>query len=157
MDRKPPGLDSAFGRNVTKYMARLHVFLYRRTGGRIGARHRIGPALFKPVPRLLLDHVGRSSGTAYTTPLLYLEDGGDLVVVASSGGMKNDPQWYRNLMAAPDTTVQVGPDVRRVHATTVSSAEREQLWPRLVELYSDYASYQSWTDREIPVVRLTPR
>ena len=124
MDRKPPGLDSAFGRNVTKYMARLHVFLYRHTGGRIGGRHRIGPAMFKPVPRLLLDHVGRSSGTAYTTPLLYLEDGADLVVVASSGGMKHDPQWYRNLMAAPDTTVQVGPDVRRVLRACLRAAPR---------------------------------
>lgn len=157
MDRKPPGLDSAFGRNVTKYMAKTHVFLYRRTGGRIGGTHRLGPALFKPVPRLLLDHVGRSSGRTYTTPLIYLRDGTDLVVVASSGGMKDDPQWYRNLMAAPDTTVQVGPDVRRVHARTATPDERARLWPRLVEMYSDYDSYQSWTEREIPVVLLSPR
>ena len=157
MDRKPPGLDSAFGRTLTKYMAKTHVLLYRRTGGRIGGTHRIGPALRKPVPRLLLDHVGRSSGKAYTTPLLYLEDGPDLVVVASSGGMRNDPQWYRNLMASPDTTVQVGRDVRRVHARTATPDERARLWPRLVEMYADYASYQSWTEREIPVVVLSPR
>lgn len=157
MADKPKGLDSGFAKAVTKYMAKSQTWVYRRTGGRIGATHRIGAGFKKPVPTLLLDHVGRTSGTAYTTPLLYLVDGADLVVVASSGGMAKNPQWYRNLMAHPDTQVQVKADVRPVHARTASTEERAALWPRLVDLYADYASYQSWTDREIPVVVLEPR
>lgn len=153
---KPKGLDSAFVLALTKYMSRTQTWVYRRTGGRIGATHRIGAGFRKPVPTLLLDHVGRTSGTAYTTPLLYLRDGDDVVVVASSGGMANDPQWYRNLVACPETTVQIRSDVRPVRARTAGPEERARLWPRLVELYADYASYQSWTDREIPVVVLSP-
>lgn len=153
----PKGLNSSFAKNVTKYMARAQTWVYRRTGGRVGAQHRIGAGFRKPVPTLLLDHVGRTSGKRYTTPLLYLVDGADLVVVASSGGMANDPQWYRNLMAHPDTQVQVRSEVRRVRARTASPDERAALWPRLVDLYADYDSYQSWTDRVIPVVVLEPR
>ena len=154
---KPKGLDSGFALAATKYMSRLQTFFYKKTGGRIGATHRIGAGFKKPVPTLLLDHVGRTSGTAYTTPLLYLVDGADLVVVASSGGMAKDPQWYRNLVAHPDTTVQVRAERRDVRARTASPEERAALWPRLVDLYADYDSYQSWTDRVIPVVVLEPR
>jgi deazaflavin-dependent oxidoreductase (nitroreductase family) len=157
MAQKPRGLDSGFAKTVTKYMARTQTWVYRRTDGRIGATHRIGAGFRKPVPTLLLDHVGRSSGKAYTTPLLYLVDGADLVVVASSGGMARDPQWYRNLMARPETTVQIRSEVRPVRARTASPEERAALWPRLVDLYADYDSYQGWTDREIPVVVLEPR
>lgn len=157
MPEKPPGLDSGFAKAVTKYMARAQTWVYRRTGGRIGATHRIGAGFRKPVPTLLLDHVGRSSGTSYTTPLLYLVDGADLVVVASSGGMAKDPQWYRNLVASPDTHVQIRSEVRPVRARTASPEERAALWPRLVDLYADYESYQGWTHREIPVVVLEPR
>lgn len=155
--QKPKGLDSGFALAVTKYMSRAQTWVYRRTGGRIGAQHRIGAGFKKPVPTLLLDHVGRTSGKAYTTPLLYLVDGADLVVVASSGGMAKDPQWYRNLLAHPDTTVQVRAERRAVRARTASPEERAALWPRLVDLYADYESYQSWTDRVIPVVVLSPR
>lgn len=157
MPEKPRGLDSGFAKAVTKYLARAQTWVYRRTGGRVGATHRIGAGFRKPVPTLLLDHVGRSSGTSYTTPLLYLVDGADLVVVASSGGMAKHPQWYRNLMASPDTQVQIRSEVRPVRARTASPEERAALWPRLVDLYADYESYQGWTDREIPVVVLGPR
>lgn len=157
MAQAPKGLNSPVALAVTKYMSRAQTWVYKRTNGRIGATHRVGAAFRKPAPTLLLDHVGRTSGTAYTTPLLYLVDGADLVVVASSGGMANDPQWYRNLMAHPDTSVQVRAEVRPVRARTASTEERAALWPRLLDLYADYASYQSWTDREIPVVVLEPR
>ena len=109
------------------------------------------------MPTLLLDHRGRTSGTTYTTPLLYLLDGPDVVVVASQGGLPRDPQWYRNLVAQPDTQVQIRSEVRRVRARTATPEERAALWPRLVELYSDFANYQRWTDREIPVVICAPR
>jgi deazaflavin-dependent oxidoreductase (nitroreductase family) len=118
---------------------------------------RVGSAFRKPVPVLLLDHVGRKSGTKFTTPLLYLDDGPDLVVVASQGGMATNPQWYRNLLAAPDTQVQVGAELRRVRARVAAEDERAALWPRLVELYADFDNYAAWTDRVIPVVILEPR
>jgi len=157
MAEPPGGLNSPLTRKVMKYAGRAHVAVYRATKGRIGATWGVGSALRKPVPTLLIDHVGNKSGRTYTTPLLYLLDGPDVVVVASTGGMAKDPQWYRNLMDHPDTQVQIRGDVRRVRARTASPEERAALWPRLVEMYADYDSYQSWTDREIPVVICEPR
>ena len=161
---RPPGLDSPVTAKAIKYGARLHVPVFRLTRGRIGSRWRIGAGWHRPVPTLLLDHVGRTSGRRYTTPLLYLEDGpvGDprnrLVVVASRGGLPTHPQWYRNLLVTPDTTVELrGEGARAVRARVASPTERAALWPRLVDLYADFATYQSWTDREIPVVVLEPR
>jgi deazaflavin-dependent oxidoreductase (nitroreductase family) len=84
-------------------------------------------------------------------------DGADVVIVASQGGRPEDPQWYRNLVANPDTFVEIGADRRAVRAVTAGPDERARLWPKLVELYADFDNYQSWTDREIPVVVLKPR
>ncbi len=154
---KPAGLNAPYARTFLKYLGRAHVACYRRTGGRIGGRWRVGAALRKPVPILLLDHVGRTSGAPYTTPLLHLRDGQDAIVVASSGGMDREPQWYRNLMAHPDTSIQIGSTVRKVHARTAGATERARLWPLLVDVYADFASYETWTDREIPVVICEPR
>lgn len=155
---KPKGLDKPVVGKIIKYGARAHVPVFRLTNGRIGGKWRIGAGWKKPVPVLLLDHVGRKSGTPFTTPLLFLEDGPRLVVVGSQGGLPKNPQWFHNLVAAPDTTVHVPrKGVRRVHARVAEPDERAALWPRLVDLYADFASYQSWTDREIPVVVLEPR
>ena len=105
----------------------------------------------------MLGHTGRKSGTSYTTPLLYLRDGDDVVVVASQGGMPKNPQWYRNLVDSPDTWIQIGNDRSNVRAHTASADERARLWPQLAQLYADFANYQSWTERVIPVVVLEPR
>ena len=142
---------------IFRYVGRAQVWIYRKTGGRIGEKWRVGAGFRKPVPTLLLDHVGRKSGTSFTVPLLYLRDGSDIVVVASQGGRPEHPQWYRNLMANPDTQVQIGPERRAVHAVIADTAARERLWPKLVELYADFDTYQSWTEREIPVIVLQPR
>ena len=154
---KPDGLDHPVVPKVMKYAGKAHVRVYRLTKGRIGGKWRIGAGWKKPVPTLLLDHVGRKSGKQFTTPLLYLLDGPNVVIVASQGGLPRNPQWYANLMATPDTKVQIKGEVRAVRAHTADAAERAALWPRLVELYADFENYQSWTDREIPVVVLTPR
>jgi F420H(2)-dependent quinone reductase len=107
---------------------------------------------------LLLDHVGAKSGTKRTTPLLYFRDGESLVIVASKGGFPKHPAWYHNLMANPDTTVQVGNEKRPVHARTANPEEHERLWPRAVKSYSGYADYQARSKgREIPLVILEPR
>jgi deazaflavin-dependent oxidoreductase (nitroreductase family) len=154
---RPDGLDSPRTVTFIKYMAKAQVKVFRLTNGRIGSNWRIGAGASKPVPTLLLDHVGRKSGKRFTTPLLYLEDGADLVVVASQGGLPNNPQWYANVMAQPEVTVHVRRQgVRRVLAHEAVGEERAELWPRLVELYADFAKYAEWTDREIPVLVLEP-
>lgn len=156
--QRPGGLDSPHTVTLIKYMAKVQVKLFRWTKGRIGSKWRIGAGMRNPVQTLLLEHVGRKSGTRFTTPLLYLVDGPDLVVVASQGGLPKNPQWYPNLMAAPDTVVHLKGEMnRRVRARTASPAEREVLWPKLVALYADFEKYTEWTDREIPVVVLSPR
>jgi F420H(2)-dependent quinone reductase len=131
----------------------VHTWLYRASGGRIGHRvPGVGP------PMLLLDHAGAKSGAKRTSPLLYIPDGEDVVIVASKGGYPNHPAWFHNLKAHPDTTVQIGDELRRVHARVATPEERERLWPRVVGAYSGYADYQARSKgREIPLVILEPR
>lgn len=157
LEKRKQALANPTTAKVIKYMARAQVRVFKLTGGRIGSKWRIGAGFRKPVPTLLLHHVGRKSGTRFTTPLLYLVDGANLVVVASQGGLPKNPQWYPNLVAGPDTTVQVRTETRPVRAHTASPGERAELWPKLVELYADFDVYQQCTDREIPVVVLEPR
>lgn len=79
------------------------------------------------------------------------------MIVASKGGYPKHPAWFHNLKANPDTTVQVGREKRAVRARVATAAERERLWPKLVEMYRDYAAYQRRADREIPLVILERR
>lgn len=131
----------------------LHTLVYRASGGRIGQRL---PGLSGPI--LLLDHVGAKSGAKRTSPLLYFRDGDDVVIVASKGGYPKHPAWFHNLRANPDTTIQVGPERRQVHARVATPEERERLWPRAVETYRGYAEYQARSKgREIPLVILERR
>ena len=157
MDEKPPNLDGEFARRVIKLMAKVNVALYRLTRGRIGGNWRIGAGWRDPVPICLVEHRGRRTGKLRTTPLCYLPDGNRVVVVASQAGRPRHPLWFRNIEADPEVTVQIKGDRRPMRARTASPPERAELWPRLVDLYSDYDSYQSWTDREIPVVIIEPR
>jgi deazaflavin-dependent oxidoreductase (nitroreductase family) len=130
----------------------LHTLVYRATGGRIG---HTGPGL---PSMLLLDHVGAKSGTGRTSPLLYFRDGEDVVIVASKGGFPQHPAWYHNLMANPETTVQIGSEKRRVRARRATPEERERLWPVALKQYRGYADYQARSKgREIPLVILEPR
>ena len=128
-----------------------HTLAYRATRGLVG--HHI-PGIG---PMLLLDHVGAKSGVRRTSPLLYLRDGDDLVVVASKGGFPKHPAWLHNLKANPDTVVQVGSERRQVHARVATAAERPRLWDAAVAVYPTYADYQRRTEREIPLVVLERR
>jgi deazaflavin-dependent oxidoreductase (nitroreductase family) len=130
---------------------RGHAALYRATGGRIGGRVPGLPSL------LLLDHVGRQSGKRRTTPLVYMPDGDNLVIVASKGGHPADPGWMQNLRAHPDTEVQVGRARLKVHAREASPEERRRLWPRAVAYNPHWGRYRQRTSREIPLVLLEPR
>jgi F420H(2)-dependent quinone reductase len=157
-EERPDGLDSPRAITFIKYMSRAQVAVFKATNGRIGNTWRIGAGWKKPVPVLLLEHVGRKSGKAFVAPLLYMEDGRDVIVVASQGGLPKNPQWYANLAAHPDTRISLkGERDRPVRARTATPDERERLWPRLVEMYDDFAKYEKWTERTIPVVVLEPR
>ena len=129
-----------------------HTWLYRATGGRVG--HSI-PGVAGKI--LLLDHVGAKSGKLRTAPLLYVDDGKDLVIVASKGGFPKHPAWFHNLVANPDTVVQVGNERRPVHARVATPEERDRLWRLAVAGYHGYEDYRVRTDREIPLVVLEPR
>jgi F420H(2)-dependent quinone reductase len=153
---RPKGLDSPLVPKVIRVMSRAHVWLYRRSRGRLAGRWRVGSAFPRGVPVCLLTTRGRRSGRRRTTPLLYLDDGDRVVVVASQGGLPRHPQWYLNLQADPHVVVQRGAAVREMLARTADDIERARLWPRLVSLYRDYDAYQSWTDRVIPVVVCEP-
>ena len=157
-DERPPGLDSPVTSKLIKYGSKAQVRVFRLTNGRIGSTWRVGAGFRKPVPVLLLEHLGRKSGKVFTAPLLYLENGADLVIVASQGGLPKNPQWYANLVAHPETVVHLPTEKgRRVRARVATDEERAELWPRLVELYADFAKYAAWADRKIPVVVLEPR
>jgi F420H(2)-dependent quinone reductase len=131
---------------------RAHLLAYRVTGG-LGPIGRIGGA-----PFLLLHHVGARSGEERVSPLIYLEDRDRLVIVASKGGTDRHPAWLHNLRAYPSTTVEVGRERRSVRAREATSAERENLWPRLDAIYPPYADYRRRAaPRRIPLVILEPR
>ena len=136
---------------VLSRLMNVHGKVYRATRGRIGHR-------FPGVPPIcLIDHVGSKSGTKRTSPLLYIEDGDDVVIVASKGGYEKSPAWFYNLKANPETTVQIGPEIRKVHAHVATDEERERLWPMATAVYPAYDDYQARTERKIPLVILSPR
>ena len=136
-------------RRVLTVVSRLHVALYGATGGRLGGRV-AGASV------LLLTTTGRRSGKRRTTPLLYVQDAGRYVVVASVGGAPKHPAWYLNLRDNPAATIQVGARSIDVSATTASTEERKRLWALATQMYAGYDDYQARTSREIPVVVLTP-
>jgi deazaflavin-dependent oxidoreductase (nitroreductase family) len=138
---------------VLQRAAGLHTRAYQATGGRVGQNiPGIGGKM------CLLDHVGAKSGTKRTTPLLYVEDGEDVVIVASKGGFPKHPAWFHNLKANPDTAVQIGPEHRAVHARVAKPEERDRLWAKAVKAYSGYDDYAARSKgREIPLVVLEPR
>jgi deazaflavin-dependent oxidoreductase (nitroreductase family) len=111
---------------------------------------------WRGVPTLLLTVIGRRTGTPRRTALIYGEDGDRYVVVASKGGAREHPQWYRNLQANPEVEVQVGPRVLKAVARTADPDEKARLWPLMARIWPDYEAYQQRTDRDIPVVVLEP-
>jgi deazaflavin-dependent oxidoreductase (nitroreductase family) len=138
------------GRTMARGFMRTAVWLYRRSGGRIGGRVR-GASV------LLLTTTGRRSGRPWTVPVMYQGEGDGWVVIASNGGSDRHPAWWLNLRARPEGTVQVGAETFPVAATRVSGAERERLWRKMADAYPGYDAYLKKTDRKMPVVLLTRR
>ncbi|MBW8827540.1 MAG: nitroreductase family deazaflavin-dependent oxidoreductase [Acidobacteria bacterium] len=123
---------------------------FRANAGKVG-----GP--FEGMPVLLLHHKGAKTGTERVNPLAYNQDGDRLFVIASKGGAPTNPDWFHNLKAHPETTVEVGAEVKPVTARVAEGAEREQLWERQKAEFPQFAEYEKGTDRTIPVVILEPR
>jgi len=133
-----------------KRWSRAHRILFKVTRGYLGNR-------LVHNDMCLLTTTGRRSGKTHTVPLLYLQDGDRLVLIASYGGRDRYPDWYLNLSADPSVGVQKPhASPHRAIARTASHDERDIWWPRIVEAYDGYEVYQSRTEREIPVVFLEP-
>ncbi len=115
------------------------------------------PPSWSGSPLLLLHHRGAKSGVERVNPVAYLEDGDRYVVFASKAGAPTNPAWYHNLMAHPETTIEVGSETLDVIAGEVSGAERDRLFGIQAERSPQFAEYQDKTDRLIPVVVLSPR
>jgi deazaflavin-dependent oxidoreductase (nitroreductase family) len=134
-----------------KTMSRVHQAIVHLSGGAV-----LGSAFGMPVVEL--HTVGRKSGrprsTMLTAPVV---DGDTVVLVASKGGDDRDPDWYRNLTANPDVELTISGRRRPMRARPASAQEKAELWPRVVAAFHGYASYQSRTGRDIPLVICEPR
>jgi deazaflavin-dependent oxidoreductase (nitroreductase family) len=122
---------------------------FHANGGVVG-----GP--FEGKPMILIHHRGAKSGTEYTAPLVYTLDGDNYVIIASKGGAPDDPQWFRNLVANPETIVEVGTETIPVRARVTEGEERARLYRAQADEMPNFDEYAKATTREIPVVVLQP-
>ena len=127
----------------------IHIFLYRRTGGRLGGR-------IQGLDVLLLTTKGHRTGKARTAPLGYFEHQGSYVVIASNGGSDRHPGWFHNLRNDPIAWIQIRERMLEVRAEIAGPSPRATLWRRLLELAPGYGVYAKRTRREIPMVSLHP-
>ncbi|MGY2703751.1 MULTISPECIES: nitroreductase family deazaflavin-dependent oxidoreductase [unclassified Nocardioides] len=123
---------------------------FRANHGRVGGD-------FEGAPLLLLHTTGARSGQERVNPVMYLRDGDRYLVFASKGGAPDNPDWYHNLTAHPDASIEVGDDVLEVRAEELPRAERDEKYAQQAALYPGFADYERNTDRVIPVVALVPR
>jgi deazaflavin-dependent oxidoreductase (nitroreductase family) len=123
---------------------------FRANGGKVGG-------FFEGAPLLLLHHTGAKTGAERVNPLIYQQVGDSYAIFASAGGQPRDPQWFRNLLAHPDVTVEIGTTTARVRARVADDAERAPIWATQKERFSNFADYEkSAAPREIPVILLDP-
>jgi F420H(2)-dependent quinone reductase len=141
--------NSRFFAVVLKYFARVHIWVYRRTDGRLGAR-------LLWFPTALLTTTGRKSGEPRTTPTLYLRDGNRVILPASFGGRAENPTWYLNLKENSTVEVRIRAERLRLSARDATDEERARYWPRLIRMYPPYRGYRDATDRIIPLVVCEP-
>jgi deazaflavin-dependent oxidoreductase (nitroreductase family) len=122
---------------------------FRANGGRVGG-------MFEGRTLLLLHTRGAKSRQERINPVAYVRDGERFVVIASKGGAPTNPDWYYNVVAAPDLTVEVGTVTFRVHATVAEEPERTRLYNKMVEMMPTFDDYRRKTKRKIAVIALTP-
>ncbi len=135
---------------IAKTFIGVHQRIYRISGGRL-----LGSA--KGMPVIELETIGRRSGKARATMLTAPVHSDDrLVIVASKGGDDHHPAWFLNLRDNPSVKVTMQGSTRPMTARVATSEEKAELWPQIVEANDGYAGYQRKTERDIPVVILTP-
>jgi deazaflavin-dependent oxidoreductase (nitroreductase family) len=122
---------------------------FRANGGRVGEP-------FENTPLLLLHHTGTRTGTERVNPVAYLADGDAYAIFASKAGAPTNPDWYHNLRAHPDVTIEIGTDTLKATAREVTGEERDRLFAAMAERSPNFAEYQEKTDRLIPVIVLEP-
>ena len=136
---------------IFKVFTGIHRTVYDLSKGKLA-----GKAAGMPV--LKLTTVGRKSGdrrtTMLTTPLV---ESDDVILIASFGGDDRHPAWYLNLVANPDVEIEMDGSKRLMRARVADGAERTRLWDAVTSVHKNYAGYQTKTEREIPVVVLSPR
>jgi deazaflavin-dependent oxidoreductase (nitroreductase family) len=137
------------GYGVSEWNAKI-IEEFRANAGKVG-----GP--FEGAPMLLLHSTGARSGAERVNPVVYQSDEGRWVVFASKGGADTNPDWFHNLQANPEATIEVGTDTAAVRARVAEGGERERLWTRQKELMPGFADYERKTSRQIPVVVLERR
>jgi deazaflavin-dependent oxidoreductase (nitroreductase family) len=144
--------EEKFGFWLIKNIGKWQVSVYRATGGRIWNK-------FLGAPVAILTSVGHKSGEIRRTPLLYLEQGENVVIVASKGGMSKPPIWMFNLKKTAECEIQIGPRNRTMRARIATEAEEQDLWPKLTAIYADFEEYRARTDgvRHINLFILEPR
>lgn len=143
------------GTPIAWLYAHAHERLYRLTSGRMGARIRGAEGAPDP-PVLLLTTEGRRSRKPRTTPLIYLEEGNELVIMAANAGNARHPAWWLNLRAQPRARVQIGARELDVAASEITGPRRDELWRRYARLYAPVDKYQRGTVRRIPLIGLRP-
>jgi deazaflavin-dependent oxidoreductase (nitroreductase family) len=123
---------------------------FRENGGKVGG-------FFEGAPLLLLHHNGAKSGTERVNPLVYQQVDGSYAIFASAGGQPRDPQWFRNLVAHPEVTIEVGTSTLKATARVAEGAERDSIWTTQKERMANFAEYEkNAAPRVIPVVVLDP-
>lgn len=123
---------------------------FRANHGKVGGG-------FDGAPMVLVHHTGAKSGTERVTPLVYQAIDGGWAIFASKAGAPDNPDWFHNLRANPDTVIEVGDDTIEVTAHVADPAEREPIWSKQKQLMPNFAEYEQNTDRVIPVVVLERR
>lgn len=133
-----------------KWMSRAQTWIFKKTGGRFGDKFLRGAEVG------ILTTIGRKSGEERDSPLLFLQEGKRIVLVASQGGRATNPMWYLNLVANPQVKFQTKHETLELTARDATDAEREEYWPKLDAMYADFVNYRSYTERKIPIVICDP-
>ena len=122
---------------------------FRANNGKVGG-------VFADQPLLILHHVGAKTGIKRLSPLATLVEDGRIFIFASKGGADTHPDWYRNILADPHVTVELGTQMFTATATVISGAERDEIYANQSALHPQFAEYQRNSTRLIPVVELIP-
>lgn len=123
---------------------------FRSNEGRVGGQ-------FEGAPMILLHHTGAKSGTQRVNPLVYQPLDNGYAIFASKGGAPTNPDWFHNLVANPDTEVEIGTETIPVRARVAEGDERERIWTKQKKQMPGFADYERNTTRQIPVIILEPR